>query len=142
MDFNRSVAVALATAGIVQKSDVDKATEVLADPLARMAAADAAQKAALEDELSLLTERAQTGRQMAVDEKVGDLADEVAQEHKLSEQYEGLLDDEEIIETAEQTISDAYEEAARVLVDAQLVDGAKQSAIAPVISRVWTERHR
>lgn len=142
MPFHTHVARALAAKDIIAKEDVDAVAELLKGPLEQMAAADAAEKAALADQAKLASEVLAAKKKLEADESVGDLGDAIEQTHTLEADEQRRLDNEAAIEGAQQTISDAYDEATEVMMAAGHINAGQAGALASTISDVWAKGRR
>lgn len=139
MSIGKSVAIALMSQGILDRDQVDEAAELLSGPLDKMAKAEAAEKAALLDEVRLTDVVLHAKELAAEDEAKGDLLDEAAEEHVIEDAAERRLDDESVIELSEQAIDEAFEDATKALVDAELIDASQAGEVTTAIVGVWKQ---
>ena len=131
-----AVAQALVTAGYLSDADVEAAAAVLADALV-VADAEDAKAAALDDAIhqdEVMTDAIGLAH---ADALVGNYGDEAIEEDVIADAEERKAEDEAAIAEAEDTITDAYDDAAAALAVAGLIDAANVDAVAGVIADAW-----
>jgi len=130
------VAQALVEPGYLSDADIEAAATVLADALL-VAEAEDAEALAMVDEAIQEEVIADAVAAQDDDLDVADYTDAAIQQDIIEDAEAEVLEDEAIIDAAEDTIAAAYIDAAAALVAAELIDEANAEAVAAVIADVW-----